>query len=150
MKKVFFTLPLLVLFSTGSYAQDCDLMCQLKGTEAWPAEKRVERICPKDTTQSKLCEKLLSDDKYQKLYLETADLINAQNRAVDSTLSDLDKEEQQQEKKLQNMLDKAPRLPDGTIVFVKKDGTLVNKDGNSVEYTGILYDKDGNPLGHYP
>lgn len=76
---------------------------------------------------------LLQDPAYAALYNETFDKLRDAERAAEIALASAILTRDAAERSLQEMLDRAPRLPDGTRVFRDAQGQVWTQDGQLVD-----------------
>src|SRR3546814_20712795 len=76
---------------------------------------------------------MMQDPEYAALYNEVSDLLSRAEAATEAALIDAEQDLSTANSELDQTLDKANRLPDGTAVFRSKDGTIYTENGKPVE-----------------
>ena len=126
---------------------------------------RVHRFLPPDARgpQSKehrdrerarqtALEMLLASAEYAALYAETTDLLYRAEVATERTLREAKQALANAEGALNDMLDHANRLPDGTAVFKDADGNVRTADGSIIEgdaLAGIVWNERASTYEKY-
>jgi hypothetical protein len=107
-----------------------ELIKRLNDSRDQPPEARINIYC--GDRASKLCDKLRTDPGYRDTWLQTMDKLADSQSAVDRTVDRIQKERAAAQRKLDEYIAAAPKLPDGTPVFVDKDGTYRDDKGNVI------------------
>lgn len=112
-------------------AQSNDIAERQVDTMGLPPAERAEVIC-EGREASKLCQKLLGEPDYRDLWLETADTLTQAEWATAKALVEAQGQLDRTNAGLQQMIDRAPKLPDGRAIFRAQDGQYVDENGNPV------------------
>lgn len=102
----------------------------LPGRSRMSEQERKEREARAFQTQLDL---LLQDPIYRAKYEKVMDTLRDAERATEAALARLDGLIEDAQSTLQDMEDRAARLPDGTRVFRDADGVVRRKDGSVVD-----------------
>lgn len=113
-------------------------------SEQETAERRNARM----QTQLSALEAMLRDNpEYAALYKKTEGLLDRAEKATDNAIDQAMQDLLQREEALNELLDNANRLPDGTRVFRSEDGSVFNEHGQPIdaEDAQSIVWKDGAP-----
>lgn len=77
--------------------------------------------------------RMLQNETYLALYNQTDDLLTKAETATEKMLPQAEQQSRRDDEALDDMLEKANKLPDGTAVFRDKDGNIYTEDGGLIE-----------------
>lgn len=100
-------------------------------TMGLPPAERVKIIC-EGREASNLCQKLTNEPDYRDLWLDTADKLTRAEWAVAAMAVEAQGLLDRENKAIQRMIERAPKLPDGRAIFRAEDGRFFDVDGKLV------------------
>lgn len=98
--------------------------------EQTPEGRRKKRDA--EIAQSQL-DLMLQDPAYRAKFTQTMDALRQAEHRTETALSRIEQTIHEEKQALQDMRDRAARLPDGTLVFQDRNGTVRRADGRVVE-----------------
>ena len=134
-----------------------DLQNEIAGREVGRVQRflSLEEAATRGKSQNKgidaitlsALETLLQDPEYAKLYNEVSDLLSRAESATEAALAHAENDLSKANADLEETMENANRLPDGTAVFRDAQGRIVTEDGRVIEgeeAEGIVW-KDNAP-----
>lgn len=118
-------------------AQTNDIGQRQIDTMGLPPAERVEIICEGRET-SNLCKKLTDEPDYRDLWLDTADKLTRAEWAVAKMAVEAQGRLDRANAAVQQMIDRAPKLPDGRAIFRAEDGRYFDTDGKLVSSQEVM------------
>ena len=94
-------------------------------------DARARVIC-KGLEGSALCQNLLGSPSYRDTWLDTADTLTRAEWLIAERLVELRGQIDRSNQTLQYMIKRAPKLPDGRVVFRAKDGRFFDLNGQQI------------------
>lgn len=118
-----------LLCPQNSFANDIGE--RLIASMGMPSEARAVMVCEGRETTA-LCKKLLGEPDYRDLWLETGDKLNRAEWILAERLAELKGAIDRQNKTVRYMIERAPKLPDGRVIFRDRNGNFFDLDGEQI------------------